>query len=567
MLILVISIFFIFLLSIVNAQSEFQQETSSKITNLFAKLKYLSTKGFLLFSAWGEVNDCSTYPDNGEGEWIYQERIDCNDYCSYDKCALDIWWGDTSGGDPNWNHYYGEINGEGASFTPTSSLHYFVQVYCCPETSSNGDWETRVYVCHDGEWNYKGTYEIDDYCSYGDEGCWCNDEDENFYVDNSGNEHCVNSPDSSWCTTPTQTCSDIGLISCSSSQIGNLQCINGDSYSCGYESNIDTTCWHLFEDCSSNEICSNGECIIEGGETCAELGTDMNECYNRADCMWTRFSNCKTIENAECTGMREQDCLQGSECEWTGTTCQFKNGEKGEIGDSCSVNSDCISNYCDKSHWYSFGTTCQPTPWSLTKKVGLTNQQISDSTVNDLLSVACLSNSECLPQNENMSAKCIPISKLKEEGILISGVDSFFDNAKDTISAGITGGVIGGVIGGVVCAGATTATIILAPTVAGSVAFGSIAATTCTTLTVGGAILGGNIGVGFNDKDDIVDKLQASDADSVGLCVSESGGLGDLGKYTKWAAFFDITQDGKKDGIDGLIIIIGLIILIGVILK
>ena len=43
---------------------------------------------------------------------------------------------------------------------------------------------TNVYVCEDGVFSNKGNYDLDEFCSYdtsGEDLCWCNDEDENFY--------------------------------------------------------------------------------------------------------------------------------------------------------------------------------------------------------------------------------------------------------------------------------------------------------------------------------------------------------------------------------------------------
>ena len=80
-----------------------------------------------------------------------------------------------------------------------------VQVTIESDNSPIGEHSTKVYVCENGEWDKKsGSYEKGESCPYDEYGCWCNDEDENFYVDKSGAVHCRKSSYSSvvngvWC--------------------------------------------------------------------------------------------------------------------------------------------------------------------------------------------------------------------------------------------------------------------------------------------------------------------------------------------------------------------------------
>ena len=250
----------------------------------------------------------------------------------------------------------------------------------------------------------------------------------------------------------------------------------------------------------------------------------------------------------------ENLCEPYAFCTWEGSSCSYTPVSSGGIGDACSENFQCASGYCDKNAWYSLGKTCQLIPWSELKKVGLERDEISDLTVNDLLAVACLSNSECIPKNNELTAKCIPISKLKDEGTLTVGVNSFFDNAKLKVNHAIGLGSTIGILSGAACVTGSALVIISAPyTFGGSAVFVPAVASACTTVAIGGAIVGGWRGIGITEKDEIVKLLEAEDSDQVGLCVSEKESKYDLEKYFGWAAFFSIT--GEK-GVDGLIIIL-----------
>jgi len=161
--------------------------------------------------------------------------------------------------------------------------------------------KTKVYRCYDGTKTYLGEV------SYGDSN-FCSDTDDSKYLIGT-TDQCLSYEPSACYETP---------IECDSHD--SYKCYDNDVYwydSCGDKEERKTECGVLG--------CSGGVCNVPtNGETCIDLGTDMNACYNRVDCIWTRFSNCKTIQDAGCTGMREIDCLQGTDCEWTGTTCRAK---------------------------------------------------------------------------------------------------------------------------------------------------------------------------------------------------------------------------------------------------
>lgn len=179
------------------------QPSSYEQMGLFARLKYNFDSGNFLFSSWGQSNQCEVYPS----QEIFVDKgktISCSNFCSSNKCALDIWR--TFDGQVNWNSYFGEKNGEGATFTNTiSNVKAYVEVYCCPSSPSNvPTHETDTFRCEANKFVSKGSYKSNDDCSINSRGgCWCSDPNDNFYIDVSGNEHCRESPISTWCPAKT----------------------------------------------------------------------------------------------------------------------------------------------------------------------------------------------------------------------------------------------------------------------------------------------------------------------------------------------------------------------------
>ena len=212
------------MMGLVVAMTQHERERYNEIDNFWSKIRYAIDKGLFLFTSWGQANCCATDADGicdhtgdyvGYDEvWTYgTERIDCTDFCSYDKCAIDS-WGDKiclGGKCPqptysDYNDYIGEENGVGAYFRGDEiNMWYFSEIYCCPQSCpiEPEEHDTKAYDCDDGEWDYKGRYDYDEYCSYAGSGndykCWCADEDDNFYIDLHGGVHCRSSPKDSWC--------------------------------------------------------------------------------------------------------------------------------------------------------------------------------------------------------------------------------------------------------------------------------------------------------------------------------------------------------------------------------
>lgn len=257
------------------------------------------------------------------------------------------------------------------------------------------------------------------------------------------------------------------------------------------------------------------------------------------------------------------------EANQTGNVIQ---GEK-EVGESCDLNSDCITQYCDKNKWYSLETKCQPIPWDLADKTSLTREQISESTTSVLIASACLDSKHCIV-GEGYEGKCIPLSKLRDDGVITKATeDKFFSKAGNMIDGGIVGGLIGGGGGLAACllgVGAGTTGVVLSGGTAAPIIIPAVTSIACSALIGGGAtvgaVVGARVAIGFNNKDEIVKYLKAEDDSAVGLCVAEKEGVGaiSLEKYFGWAGFIPITGD---KGVDGLIIILGLFSLGVIIIK
>ena len=364
-------------ISFVSAMTEHETEIYNKM-GFFSKIKYAIEKGFFLFTSWGQANCCSVDPD--KEKWIGKgDRIDCDDYCSYDKCAIDIWYDNTicligqSGcgsdgcrtkspsGDPDWNKWLKEESGEGEYFRGSSYCWYYVEVYCCPKDGCvTDDHSTRAYVCENGVFDYKSRYDKDEYCKWDTSGvglCWCADEDDRFYVDESGAVHCRGSPRSSWCTACTSHASK--------------KCYSNDVYwydSCGKRQEKKQECGTpgcLGQECKSATDCTQGQF------KCVGSGTTSNEVVSCIDGKWGTvggigWANCisGTICNVGDIGTSVCYAPSGLICDYD-LKCESGQGETTTTCPTdCCTEPDDTCNYATKEYYI-----CKGTEWENQGKV------------------------------------------------------------------------------------------------------------------------------------------------------------------------------------------------------
>ncbi len=363
-----------------------------------------------------------------------------------------------------------------------------------------------------------------------------------------------------------QDCADLGLTG--DCVPGHTGCASDNSiHRCDYISSIDKYCYEIIENCDIGEKCEGESCVPES--FCADLG---ESCNVDSDCCDNNFPEISCQNNvctwddigASCSGQGGTVLADNWVCD--GEIVEHDNpsftccvGEshyvepKSQLGEVCSSDLDCYSYYCDKSHWYSLTSTCQPTPWHLLKKIGATREEISDMTVNDLLNIACLENNECLSRGDNFTAKCMPLSKLKEDGTLNVGVKSFFEKAQGVVAPAAGGAIAGGLAGAVLCVGSGIGLALAIPSTAGAATVATPAVVAICGATIsGGAILGGVVGadiaISLSDKDPIVEELEEENDDVVGLCVSEKEGGGDWCSFASTLDFIPITKNKCTNG-------------------
>lgn len=249
------------------------------------------------------------------------------------------------------------------------------------------------------------------------------------------------------------------------------------------------------------------------------------------------------------------------------------------VGSSCKDDIDCgigescksvggISGFFGSKTCQGGGTTGGNSLIDL-KKLALTREQIAKATNDDLFSSSCLSSSECLrttKTNENYSVSCVTISSLRNDGTLTQvKSDSFFAHSNQILNGALTGAGIGLGLGVVACVGGNvlTTTGVLAEVGIPLAVIGCPALLTGGT-TAGGAIVGASLANAIQPSDELVKKLKASDANSVGICTAEPNSGFDLTGYIEKAAFFKIT--GNKTT-DGLIIIFGIVLILSFVLR
>ena len=381
--ILSLMICIVLVVGIISFVSAMSPESYNKLS-FFDKLKYGIQSGSLfgLFTTWGQANGCSEQPDKDTYLWP-GDRIDCDDYCGYDKCAIDVWYDNINylykPTSPNWNNlkYYTEKSGEGAYFkAPSTHQIWVVEVYCCPKVvPDTDDHSTKAYVCEKGSWDYKSRYDKDEYCRWDTSGvdlCWCSDEEDRFYVDESDGVHCRSTYRSSWCTSCTSHASkkcysndiyyydscgkretkykDCGTPGCttgsSSCKTSSTECTSGQ-YKCTGSATVSKCvngkwqvsfdCMYIFGyGCVVGTVSSNSDslCILTGvcdGDGNCDSGETVSNCP----------SDCCALGDTTCSGKDYHVCEGG---EWT---------NKGKVNGKCGYTDSTglgTWNYCSSTN-------------------------------------------------------------------------------------------------------------------------------------------------------------------------------------------------------------------------
>lgn len=343
------------------------------------------------------------------------------------------------------------------------------------------------------------------------------------------------------CTSTTATCwNKISISSCQSIDVPITDTCAAHSY---YDSELDCVsaintigCW---ERPTSGLTCQIRQ--IDASQTCAQNGYYDTE----FECDGTNALSDEIIPlGGSCTEITASNCIMGSYCK---ITIGLFGGKSGV----CTKNRD-VSKVA----------------FSELKKISLTKDKISTSTNDQLLASACLTDGECLldPNNANYSVSCIKISALRKDGTLTETQSTtFFGRANEIMNGAIKGAGWGAAVGGLTCGGA----IVLAAT--GSTLSGFLATpiaaasatAICTTVLPGsiyvGAVAGGSLAGTIKASDPLVKKLQAKDADSVGICTASPSSSLDLTSWVQKAALFNLTGNKTVDGF--IIILAGVFIL------
>lgn len=378
--------------------------------------------------------------------------------------------------------------------------------------------------------------------------------------------------------TPNWQCFDFGP--CQSNGVQSRTC--ADANNCGTNSGRPSetqSCVYTGPptDSTGNPdtwVSSPSECFASKPIGCADKSC-VAEATQCGTCAWS----CPYAGARSCVNGKVNICtVQNSNCGSNVATTESCTGEgliqeelgTSPVGVSCESNKDCDSGFCDVDGWFNKvlnlavnRKTCQPTPWYLAKKVAIPREDIDSLTTQDQVSIACLSNDQCIPPSGDYKAKCIPLVDLKKDGT-ISNTAGFFSEAKGTIDRATNGVLVGGGLGALACVGGITATVILAPTVAGSVITGTATASACTALIAGGAVVGGVKSITVSEKDPLVIALKASDEQSVGLCVADTSSSFDISAFLDKAAIIKITGDPT---VDGAIVIFGALFLLALLFR
>ena len=192
------------------------------------------------------------------------------------------------------------------------------------------------------------------------------------------------------------------------------------------------------------------------------------------------------------------------------------------------------------------------------KKISIRSEDLEYKTNPELLLSACVDSKECLTE-ANLTAACIPISKLREQGLISQAKQtSFLEDSKTTIDSAVKGATFGGIAGWALCTitiGAASGGTLLAPAAVGCASAGALIGT-------GAGYIVSQNAIDAKNQDVLLEALSTKSASSVGICTATT--QASYCKYTSWAAFFPIT---KNDCTDVLIITFGAVVLLALLFK
>lgn len=578
------------------------------------------------FSIIGDKRQCGD--SNGDPQEVVYETtgasggsfsVRCSDAsCSPNQCLIDLFR--TLPGEST-----KAIREYKNSFTLQNNFaaDYRAEIYCCPfeECSDDSDCEDDIgpgsecvrSTQTDSRIPYSESHWH--YCTIDPTNCWFRNEAGTCEKREYYNGACPTSysgfplfSSQSACSSSGSTCSQLGGIVCPSGQscnsvksgssdypstccngAGNCVislCSTGQTAACDITNGVGKkTCtspsnWGTctVQSCNSGYTLSGNACVANGGINCStgqtlcSDGTCKDSC-GTSDCSQQGGTCMNSLLHPGCDGetvlgqVGQLGCnpLLLMKCCKTSATLN----NTGAFGEACTADSDCLTNHCDKNGWWIFGTyKCAPVPWSESKKVAVTREQISTMTTQEKLAFICLTSNQCISP-EGTTSSCVSVKNLHEDGT-IADATGFLSGTKSTIDGTINGAVSWGIGGALSCG---FVTLLVGGICVGTATVGCVALPaaigTCAAVTQGAALIGAGVGyldtqaqVGLSDDDPLVKAVEAQDDSSVGICVAESSSS--YCKYTSWAAFFPIT---KNKCTDGLIILLGALVLIVLLFK
>ena len=320
------------------------------------------------FSVVGDTRQCSLnadetfYFDSGESMSAYANAAT---YCSSGHGLIDIY---VDGWNPS-----GEYKDSASVMCGSHPQGCIIEIYCCPFDECTGDsqcsnWYGGGSTCESMSSSDPNIlYKSGSTFSY----CTAPGQELNCYYVFEGQSSCVertyyttdicptymsrqpytsrSTCESNICDNGVKknegdtcgTCPNSGPFCNSGLTCANFQCVSpaqcGDNICQTPETK--TSCP---ADCGIAPVCGDGNCDAgetegatyecpadcEGGNTCSDIGTNMNSCRARNDCVFTRTFQCKDLTSASCSEiLYETGCDKFQECHWSVGLCRAGQGD------------------------------------------------------------------------------------------------------------------------------------------------------------------------------------------------------------------------------------------------